>query len=203
MRNKLLTALLVSVFAHVILIFNLSMAKNSNFSKRDLRGKLLISSLSAPALQVGFLTKPLPSQNKQELNNKSNIGDDMHTGLNSSLPIKPQGEHTHPLVGLAHSDISGTEELKQYYKVSEVDMSAIPQHGIESPISEYKLLEVYQLGVFINKNGSVDKVVNLIEGKKPQLFYTKIEEQVKNLTFIPAKKNGIEVDSYIEIALEM
>ena len=62
---------------------------------------------------------------------------------------------------------------------------------------------VYKVRVFINKNGFVDQVVNLNQDDPEQIFYTNIEEQIKKLTFIPAKKNSTEVDSYIDIALEL
>jgi hypothetical protein len=77
-------------------------------------------------------------------------------------------------------------------------------HGIEPPrqSSNSKLLVVYQLRIFIDKSGNVNQVVNLDRNNSEPLFYSEIVNQVKKLMFIPAKKNGVAVDSYVEVVLE-
>lgn len=159
-------------------------------------------------LQVGFLilNKPkLPLIIKKELHDRSNIIDTANAQQGAATFTKQSRSQLNFLSKSTQSDLNDTLEdgLKQYFKVSEVDISAIPMHGIESPINAAAIFEVYKFRVFINKSGGVDKIVNLNETEMPQLFYLEVEDQLKALTFIPAKKNGAEVDSYIDIALEM
>lgn len=212
MSDRLLTALVVSALAHVILIVNLTFI-NSNFFESNIETELTTSNLSTSVLQVGFSVlskpKPLSIQNKLEPMDQGENKEDRFAqfGTSRKVQLEPKIRELGLPVNEVTTNISksGTElKNRQYYKSSEVDMSAIPIHGIEPPTttSESKLLEVYQLRVFINKNGIVDQVVNLNANSAPQLFYSQVEVQVKNLSFIPAKKNGVEVDSYIDIALE-
>lgn len=212
MRDKLLTALVVSALVHVILIVNLKFI-NSNFSESNINAELNIPNLSTSVLQVGFLalgkTTTLPAQNKLELVGQDKSKKYEYSQFEHNKKVLLEHEITEQALPLnnAPENITNTSAKfanKQYYKPSEVDISAIPMHGIELPrtTSAIKLLEIYKLRVFINRNGTVDHVVNLNKDVVSQLFYTQVEEQVKNLTFIPAKKNGVEIDSYIDIALE-
>jgi hypothetical protein len=211
MSSKLFIALLASLLVHAILIFNLTFLNNTDVFNRNFKDELTTPNLSDPVLQVGFLvlSKPkyLAIENKQSPIELSKSGDNIYTLIenNHKVQVKPQ----EPDQGLALTEnAKNTSNSKiaqqQYFKPSEVDIRAIPVHGIEPPIptTVNKLLVAYNLRVFINKNGYVDQVVNLSEDNTEQINYSNIEEQIKKLTFIPAKKNGVEVDSYIEIALE-
>ncbi|MDI1298851.1 hypothetical protein [Methylotenera sp.] len=212
MNDKILTALVVSALMHVALVLNLKFI-NCNLSKYNIKAELTAPNLSTDVLQVGFLVlsqpKPQSIQNELELTGHDRNKEETHAQFERSQEVQLEPEiieHGLPLNNATVNTSNSGDKLtnKQYYKSSEVDMSAIPIHGIEQPtmLSGSKLLEVYQLRVFISKNGIVDRVVNLNKDRDSQLFYSQVEEQVKNLTFIPAKKNGVAVDSYIDITLE-
>jgi hypothetical protein len=211
MSSKLFIALFASLLVHAIIIFNLTFLNNTDVFTRNFEHELNTPNLSAPVLQVGFLVlskpKDLPVENKQSPIALSERSDNVYAlvGNNHKVQVKPQEPHQGlPLTENAKNTSNSKITQQQYFKPSEVDIRAIPVHGIEPPIptTVNKLLVAYTLRVFINKNGYVDQVVNLSKDNVEQIFYSNIEEQIKKLTFIPAKKNGVEVDSYIEIALE-
>ncbi len=212
MNNKLFTALFFSALAHVILIVGLTFI-NSNFFESNIEAELTRPNWSRHILQVGVLVlskpKPLTIQNKLEPIVQGENKERTFAQLETSQKMQSEPEVTAaglPITEVATNTSNAGAKLtdKHYYKPSEVDMGAIPMHGIElsTMTSESKLLEVYQLRVFINKSGIVDLIVDLNADSVPQLFYSQVEMQVKKLTFIPAKKNGVEVDSYIDVALE-
>jgi hypothetical protein len=212
MRYKLLIAIFASLLVHAILIFNLTFFNSTNVLKRNFfEGELTTPNLSVPVLQVGFLVLSKPKNLSME-NKKTPIAFSENSGKiyavvenSHKVQMKPQESNQGLPLTPTDKNISNSNVTQlQYFKPNEVDISAIPVRGIEPPIpiTVNKLLAVYKMRVFINKNGSVDQVLNLNQDDTEQIFYSNIEEQIKKLTFIPAKKNGIEVDSYIEIALE-
>ncbi|MDO9051623.1 MAG: hypothetical protein Q8N02_07735 [Methylotenera sp.] len=220
MRYKLPIAVLVSVLIHVFLIANLNLAINTNFTKQNIDTELAKPSLRKNnVLQVGFLILSPPkllrlerelalTEHSQYLENANN-NDDINASAkisheNQIKPLKKKLEL--PVIKVAQNQLGSSNDslLNHYLKPSDVDITAIPVYGIEPPIqtSTNKLLVVYQLRIFIDKNGSVDEIVNLDISNSEQIFYAEIEARVKKLVFIPAKKNGVEVNSYIDIALE-
>lgn len=220
MRYKLPIAVLVSVLVHVFLIVNLTFTINTNLTKQYIGTVLARPNLSANVLQVGFLILSQPKLLRLERElaiteyakpfENSNKSDEINALAKNRHEIQIESlkkEFGLPLIKVTQNvPSSGNDNpLNHYLKPSDVDITAIPVHGIEppTPTSINKLLVVYQLRIFINKNGSVDQVVNLDRSTTEQLFYAEIEAQVKKLVFIPARKNGAEVDSYIEIALEI
>lgn len=214
MSFKLLIAIFASLLIHAILIFKLTTFNNANVFTRNSKGALTTTNLSVPILQVGFvvlsksneLTTPndITIEDKQALMSLSKSSDNTLTHIENAQ-IANQALNR----GLSQAQNDQSFSISKvtqphYFKSSEVDISAIPLHGVRPPIliTINKLLEIYKIRVFINKNGIVDQVVNLNESNSVQINYSNIEEQIKELTFIPAKKEGVEVDSYIDIALE-
>jgi hypothetical protein len=212
MSGKLLIAIFASLLIHAILVFNLTLFNNADVYTENFEGELTASNLNVPVLQVGFLVLPkpkdLPLEKKPSSIELIKNSDKIYAIIenNHKFQTKPQELDSGLSLTELDKNTSSTKfPQQQYFKPSEVDIRAIPVHGIEPPIptTVNKLLVVYKVRVFINKNGFVDQVVNLNEDDPEQIFYTNIEEQIKKLTFIPAKKNSTEVDSYIDIALEL
>lgn len=193
MRYGLIVAMLLSVLVHVLLIAGLTFSINANLGKSDSAIKSTKPNLNANTLQVGFIHLSAPES--LVLEKKLNMPADKHSGAGINAVL----ESEHKVQKTAPSD-----RLSAYLKPSDVDMRAIPMHGITPPIQVGvgQLLEVYRLRVFVNKRGNVERVINLDNSTSKQLFYADIERQVKELLFIPAKKEGLAVDSYIDIALE-
>ncbi|MDP2229725.1 hypothetical protein [Methylotenera sp.] len=202
------------------MIANLTLPINTNLNKQYIDTELAKPNLSANVFQVGFLILSQPKLLRLERElaiteyakplENSNKSDDINLLAKNrhDIQIEPMKKELGlPLITLTKNTLSSGNEdlLSRYLKPSDVDITAIPLHGIEPPMptSINKLLVVYQLRIFINKNGNVDQVVNLDRGNTEPLFYAEIEAQVKKLEFIPARKKGVEVDSYIEIALEI
>lgn len=201
MRYKLPIAVLVSALVHVFLIANLTFPINTDFTKQYIDTALAKPNLSVNVLQVGFLILSQPkllrleralATHTESVGNKSD-------NINVLAKIKHKTqiellkkEFGLPLIKMTQNQLgSGNDNpLNHYLKPSDVDITAIPVHGIEPPIptSINKLLAVYRLRIFINKNGSVDQIVNLDIGNSEQIFYAEIEARVKKLVFIPAKK---------------
>jgi hypothetical protein len=211
MRYELAIAIFTSVLVHVFLIANLTFPINTNLSKQDI--DLRKPNLSAGVLQVRFssLVRPklLRLQTRPEATKDTDDSVDVNVLSKNRLTNQTETSKTVLTLPLSNAientDASGNgNPLNQYLKPSDVDIRAIPLHGIEPPrqSSNSKLLVVYQLRIFIDKSGNVNQVVNLDRNNSEPLFYSEIVNQVKKLMFIPAKKNGVAVDSYVEVVLE-
>lgn len=212
MHQKLAVAILVSVLAHIFLIANLSFPLNSSLSEHNIDIDLIKPNMRAKVLQVGFsiLDRPKLLRLERELTTVEYTNKIERTNNNTISINKPRTQEvllkmSLPTLTQDSENSSNQYSINRYLKPSDVDIRAIPLHGISppTPVSPNKLLVTYQFRVFINKSGIVDQVVNLDSNNTEQLFYSEIEAQVKKMVFIPAKKNGVEVDSYIEIALEV
>ena len=209
MSLRLLIALCVSGLLHAILVFNLTSFNRTNGIELHSSKSSDLTSLNTPVLQVGFLVL---SQRKKLPNSEDIAPVEKQF---PSTPSKNSSENTYKLTQNNHSDdVSHIQPNNitsiaivshaSYLKPSDVDISAIPLQGIKPPAITFvnTLPKTYKVRIFINKNGAVDQVLNLSESDTTQTGYTDIEEQVRKLTFIPAKKVGDAVDSYIDIALE-
>lgn len=209
MSYKLFIALFASLLVHVILIFNLTLFNNTGVSTESFKGELTTPNLNVPILQVGFLVLSEPKDEPLEIKpSPIELGTNSNPLIEHIYKTQIKSQELNPNLPLTVSNNNNSHSKitqQQYFKPSEVEIRAIPVHGIAPPIptTVNKLLVVYKIRVFINKNGFVDQVVNLNKDNTEQIFYSNIEEQIKKLEFIPAKKNGIEVDSYIDIALEL
>lgn len=214
MRYELVIAIFASVLLHIFLIANLTFPINTNPSKQDIDIALRKPHLSAGVLQVRFSSLVQPELLRLQTRPEAIKGTDDSVEVNvlSKNRLTTQIETSKIVLTLPlshateNTDASGNENpLNQYLKPSDVDIRAIPLHGIELPrqASNIKLLVVYQLRIFVDKSGNVNQVVNLDRNNSEPLFYSEIVNQVKKLMFIPAKKNGVAVDSYVDVALEV
>ena len=212
MRYKLFVSLLVSILLHAILILNLNFSI-SNHYKAGVKSESSTNNLNTSVLKVGFLVLVQPKQlyeksKSEQRKTEENAHVEPEQFVNSQ---KIQVESQDSELGIVSDNfVANNPEAGddinnvKYFKSNEVDIDAIPLHGIESNVSSNtnKLLEVYKLRIYINRYGGVDRVINLNTDMTTRLFYSEVEMQVKSLTFIPAKKNGVEVDSFIDIFLE-
>lgn len=213
MRYELAIAIFASVLVHVFLIINLAFPVKTNLSQQDVDLDLKKPNLSANVLQVRFSTLVRLELLRLETNPEATKYADESADINELAKNRPATQLevsklvlTLPLShATENTDASGNKTpLNQYLKPGDVDIKAIPLHGIEPPkqTGNSKLLVAYQLRIFVDKNGNVNQVVNLDRSNSAQIYYLEIVGQVKNLLFIPAKKNGVAVDSYVEVSLE-
>jgi seryl-tRNA synthetase len=93
------------------------------------------------------------------------------------------------------------DHSKNYLAVKDVDTKALPIGNIDiSMVSDvYRPGVVVSLRLFINMYGRLDKIERITFNKDDLQFVERLEALLKEATFIPAKKNGLNVDSFQEI----
>jgi len=174
-------ALLLSIFVHFLLVFSLKIDLDL-----DNESRLYEPNLNAGVLQVRFF--------KLKAINATCINEDSHRQLH---PNK-QGE-------IGRASQKKLEQYANYLKPSEVDITAIPLHelAIRNELKIDSTIITYHLRIFVDKNGEVNQVINWDDKTTTLASYAEVANQVKRMIFIPAKKNGVVVDSFIDIALEV
>lgn len=195
MRYTLVVSLLVSILVHFCLILSLKPNANLDLSKES---KLHQPNLNTIVLQVGFSALEAPEPEGLAVSPKV-----IEQGIDKKIDENKLSKSE--LENKATGATGNQSSLNRYLKPSDVDITAIPFGAIAIPSKSRinGLVERYQLRVFVDRNGVVSSVVSLDKLTAEQLFYSEIETQVKKMLFMPAKKNGVVVDSFIDIALEL
>lgn len=90
---------------------------------------------------------------------------------------------------------------QKYYATNEVDIKALPINNIDASLVEqfaYTSMPL-KLRLFINVNGRIDRVENLSVLEQDEEFFKKIEQLLKETTFLPARKESVNVDSFQDV----
>ncbi len=92
-------------------------------------------------------------------------------------------------------------DYSNYYAVADVDKKALPQTNIDDSTirsNSYSGLPI-KLRLYINASGKLVKIEPIALLDQDLEYATKLEKLLSELVFLPAKKNGLEVDSYQDI----
>jgi hypothetical protein len=210
-------AFFVSILAHLILISSLS-ELNVNADKSYVKYvdssdfssvlKVRINSVKKVRVErfglekVGPETSELDPDPKNVLNahgkdvtavtEKRQLGIDQLPLLNSGM-VEVVNIHDENVI------------LDSYFKSTDVDMSVIPLHELrldnKLPISSVDA--TWYLRIFVDQYGIVKEVLSLEAMQLELSDYSEVVARVEHMQFIPAKKNGVAVKSYIDVALEV
>lgn len=199
-------ALFISIFVHLLLIFNIDLDS-------DKQHKLSQSNLSARLVQVRLSNLELFQQGNSQANTidskKFSNGDIQKTSPYEKSEAKPirQTQQTEVISHLFSTANKGNDEnlYAAYLKPDDVDIVAMPLRELEISNNQRvnPIIFTYHLRIYIDKNGEVEHLVNLDNSTAKLASYAEVASQIKKMTFIPAKKNGVVVDSYIDISLEI
>lgn len=188
--------LLISSLLHLVLInynyFNFdevsTINKHASFSVMLLNKNLLNSKGPIQSLSE---TKKIESINaKKELGSYSQV-----------IDSNPAWETKHKAL-----DLNKNQEiikLKDYYPIAEVDRKAIPQMNIDQSMlaeDESSGLPI-KLRLYINAYGRVVKVEPIAVLDQDTSFAEKIASLLYEVRFLPAKRKGLDVDSYQDLQL--
>ena len=134
----------------------------------------------------------------QIINESTNV-----TSTVSKAEIESNFEQTAP-----NSVESSTEpDLSRikYYSINEVDIKALPVSNIDiSMVSDIERSGLpIKLRIYINVFGKIDNIERLSNAPQDEEFLNRIEFLLKETAFLPAKKNGVNVDFVQDIELSI
>lgn len=106
---------------------------------------------------------------------------------------------------LDESNIETDISRVRYYSINEVDIKALPISNIDiSMVSDIKRTGLpIKLRIYVNVFGKIDKIERLSNTPQDEEFLTRIEFLLKETAFLPAKKNGVNVDFVQDIELSI
>jgi hypothetical protein len=112
-------------------------------------------------------------------------------------------------VSIQHEALNDTQNmdiatnLTNYYANTEVDRKALPQMNIDQsmlPVEDSSGLPI-KLRLYINAYGMVVKVEPISVLDQDVIFVEKLAKLLYEIRFLPAKREGLDVDSYQDLLL--
>lgn len=99
------------------------------------------------------------------------------------------------------SQTSNDVPLNQYYPSKNTDRKALPVGNIDTAMLQGEIIDNFplQFRIYIDDKGKVKSIEQLAVLEQDKALANKLERLLYDLTFIPAKKNGVEVNSYLDI----
>lgn len=121
----------------------------------------------------------------------------------SKAEVKSDFEQT--ASNIEDSSIEPDVSTIRYYSINEVDIKALPISNIDvSMVSDIERTGLpIKLRIYINVSGRIDKIERLSNSEQDEEFLTRIEFLLKETAFLPAKKNGANVDFVQDIELSI
>lgn len=103
------------------------------------------------------------------------------------------------------SNIEPDVSITRYFSINEVDIKALPVSNIDiSMLSDIKRTGLpIKLRIYINVFGRIDKIERLSNTLQDEEFLNRMEFLLKETAFLPAKKNGVNVDFVQDIELSI
>ena len=173
-----------------------------------------------------FTIDVVPNINKREAFSvvvvKENIENTLNISKNLNEPIKIEPIHPQknlepkkkttdpsPTLPILHEALNHTQSkdiatnLTNYYANAEVDRKALSQMNIDQsmlPTVGSSGLPI-KLRIYINAYGRVVKVEPIAVLDQDITFVEKLAELLYEIRFLPAKREGLDVDSYQDLLL--
>ena len=119
-----------------------------------------------------------------------------------------QAKYSNPVLEAPHQalDLNHNQELiklNDYYSNTEVDRKALPQMNIDQSMlaNEVSSGLPIKLRIYINAFGRVVKVEPIALLDQDALFAENLAKLLFEVRFLPAKREGLDVDSYQDLQL--
>lgn len=113
----------------------------------------------------------------------------------------------------AHNADDQTEEipsvnevpLNQYYSSKHIDRKALPLGNVDVSQLQGEIINTFpmQFRVYIDDKGKVKRIEQLAVLEQDKAMADKLAQLLYDVTFIPAKKNGVEVNSFQDIEFSL
>ncbi|MFA6178087.1 MAG: hypothetical protein WC696_00585 [Candidatus Methylopumilus sp.] len=191
---RLLQALLISAAIHIAAVFLISdfvwIKQPEQFPNKkwafyvSLKSaeKQSVSAESFPALINRSRTPQLDLDNLRRNNSKDNTS-------------------------AARKSVSTEQELHDafdgYYSTTDVEIKALPVSNLDISMFNGQFVSglSVKMRLYINAFGSVVKIERLESLEQDRPMAERLEELLYSLTFLPARKDGLPVDSYQDVEL--
>ena len=173
-----------------------------------------------------FTIDVVPNINKREAFSvvvvKENIENTLNISKNLNEPIKiesinaqkklesrSQTTDSSNILSIRHEALNNAQNkdietnLTDYYPSTEVDRKALPQMNIDQsmlPTEGSSGLPI-KLRLYINAFGKVVKVEPIAVLDQDTIFVDKLAKLLCEIQFLPAKREGLDVDSYQDLLL--
>ena len=91
--------------------------------------------------------------------------------------------------------------VDDYLSADEIDRKALPQTSLSESdsVGRFSSGLPIKLRLYINLFGRLVKIERIKVLDQDDFFASQLEEQLYGITFLPARRNGVDVDSYQEI----
>jgi len=174
---RLLVAILVSASLHAAVIL----------VSPDVK-PLHSSAVSNVDFQVTLKHKTIPNKKTEQ---KSRLETPIKSGSHLEENSLPQSE------GAVNHD----NDFKGYWSTSDTERKALPISNIDLSMINGQFVSglPISLRIFISEFGRVTKIEKMNVLPQDEDFARRIEDLLYELTFIPAKKDGVDVASYQEV----
>lgn len=191
---RLFLALIFSATIHIVavfLIFNISGVENFLRLPNDnhIFQVVLVPAINKPDL----LPKKLINLNAREVaQDKSEREQDIN-----NYELEKNLLNTNRM----NDSQVGNEFMNNYFSTQDVEMKALPISNLDISMFNGEFISgmPVSLRLYINASGKVVKIVRIDHFEQNAKFVGHLEELLFQLTFLPAKKAGVEVNSYQDI----
>jgi hypothetical protein len=189
-----LIALGFSALLHIAVIWGLSL------QSKPMPAKLKLSQSSG--LHVHLLSA---HENSHALTNVSQDTQSLYSEAMQhrleALANLPQILASNSRDDSAQSQTSNDVPLNQYYSSKNTDRKALPIGNIDTAMLQGEVIDNFplQFRIYIDDKGKVKSIEQLAVLEQDRALANKLERLLYDLTFIPAKKNGVEVNSYQDV----
>lgn len=189
-----LTALGFSALLHIAVIWSLPL------QSKPMPTKLKLSQSSGLQVHLFSAHENTSALTKVSQNTQSLYAEAMQHRL-EALANLPQMLASNSHDDSAQSQTSNDEPLNQYYSGKNTDRKALPIGNIDTAMLQGEIIDNFplQFRIYIDDKGKVKSIEQLAVLEQDKALANKLERLLYDLTFIPAKKNGVEVNSYQDV----
>lgn len=162
--------------------------KQESLSAVLLKNNLLNSKSVNQKLNEPAKTEPVEVKKESNLDIQAKDSNPVHETPHQALDF----DHNQEII-----------KLNDYYSNTEVDRKALPQMNIDQSMLANKVSSglPIKLRLYINASGRVVKVDKIAVLDQDALFAENLAKLLYEVRFLPAKREGLDVDSYQDLQL--
>lgn len=197
-RLPSLIALVFSGLLHIALILGLSLESKPTPAK--------LSQHQNQAVQVHLLPAHASNQQSPSINQIAQFlfadATQQRSEVLGNLPNMPAQNANEQSYEIPPSD---EVPLNQYYSSKYIDRKALPLGNVDVSQLQGEIINTFpmQFRVYIDDKGKVKRIEQLAVLEQDKAMADKLAQLLYDVTFIPAKKNGVEVNSFQDIEFSL
>ena len=210
---RIFVFLLTSVLLHAVMIANINlrlqimpkMQLNTTVVRVELAKKALLPIVGVKQkVEKALKNKSVPPETRTEVIKRTlnNQPVNSPTVEVKKALIQPSKTLALGIDSKVDSDLEAEAvNVDDYLSVDEIDRKALPQSSLSESDSVGKFSSglPIKLRLYINLFGRLVKIERIKVLDQDDFFASQLEQQLYGITFLPARRNGVDVDSYQEI----